>query len=476
MSKQKRLLHIFMGPIILMVTTLLLSDALSVPGAQATGTLLWMIYWWLTRPVHITVAGLLPVIVNALLGMVEMSTITAQYASSSIILIFGSGLICMPWASIGLDRRLALKTLSIIGPSLKSQITVWLFASILLSTVLPNTAVSALLIPIAVSMLKVAGYEDVKSAAPAVPILLAIVWGAAIGGIGTPLGGAMNLAAIDFIQTYTGEEFMYIDWITRILPYFIISAIGTWIFMLLMPNEVKRLNGTKEYFIESYKELGKMKKEEITCAILFIVAALGAFSRPFYEDILPALEPAYLFLIIGSLSFFLTIKDKKALLTWEYAEKNTMWGMMVMFGGGLALGKLINESGASARIAEIISSMSLDGGLTTIIIIVVFTRIVSELTNSTTGAAVTIPIVLSFASELGLNPIPFWFIAIMAYNAEFVLPISFRAIPVAYGLDANKMLKYGLPMTIINMVIVVVVGYALMQIWPYFSEIPYLFQ
>ncbi len=469
MSIRKRYLHILLGPIILFITTLLLSDILTVPGAQAAGILFWMIYWWMTRPVHIAITGMLPVIMNAILNIVPMIDLTSQYTSDSIILIFGSGLLTLPWAAIGLDRRLALKVLSLIGPSMKSQITVWLLASIVLSMAMPNVAVCALLTPIAISMLHAAGYEDVKTSIPAVPILLAICWGAGIGGAGSPLGGAMNLAAISYMEAFTGKEFMYIDWIVRMMPYFICAVLVLWVGMLLMPLKVKRLEGTREYFKTSYEALGPMKRDEIICACLFILASVGAFTRPLYAHIVPALAPAYLFLILGSISFFLTTAKKEALLSWEQAEKGTMWGMMILFGGGLALGQLINGSGASAKIAELICSVSLDGGLTTLIVFVVAARIISELTNSTTSAAIIIPIILGFTQELGLNPIPYWFIVVMGYNAEFILPISVRAIPVSYGLDASKMFKGGIVMTSINVVLVIIVGYILLHFWPTFS-------
>lgn len=151
-----------------------------------------------------------------------------------------------------------------------------------------------------------------------------------------------------------------------------------------------------------------------------------------------------------------------------------MWGMMILFAGGMAIGQLINGSGATEHIAEMVSSLSLDGGLTTIIIIVVFTRLVSEVTNGTTAAAVSIPIIFGFTEKLGLNPVPYWFIATMAYNAEFMLPLSVRAIPVAYGLDANKMLKSGIPMTVISMIVVIIFGYAAMKLWPMFGSLSYL--
>lgn len=474
MNTTRRLICILLGPTILMVSIFTLSGFLTRPGAEAVGVLLWMVFWWVTRPVHMTVTAFVPVLVNALLNTVPMASLTAQYASDSIILILGSSLLTLPWAATGLDRRVALKILSIIGPSMRSQITVWLFASMLVSSILPNVAVCALYTPIAVSMLAAAGIEDIEKSEHAVPILLAIGWGVGLGGVGTPLGGAMNIAAISFLEEYTGHEFMYVDWIVRIAPYFVLLAILSLIGMLLLYGKSSPLKGTKEYFVSSYSKLGPMKRDEKICAGLFLIALTGAFTRPLYADLLPGLAPAYIFLLFGSLSFVINAANKKPMLVWETAQQGVMWGMMLLFGGGLALGRLVNDSGAGAAIADIVADMSLDGGLMTIVVFTVFARVISELTNSTVASAVSIPIVIGFAVKMGLNPIPYWFITVMAYNSEYLLPISVRAIPVAYGLDANKMLKGGMPMTIASTILVIIFGYIVMQIWPGFGELPYL--
>lgn len=474
MNTKRRLLYLLTGPAIFVVMTLLLSKEFTVSGAQAIGLLLWMIFWWITRPVHMTVTALLPIAANALFNMIPMEAVTSQYFSDSIILIFGSCLLTIPWKATGLDRRVALKILSIVGPTMKSQITVWLLASIVLSTTLPNVAVCALLCPIAVAMLTAAGYDDIKTCAPAVPILLAIGWGVGLGGVGSPLGGAMNVAAISFIEDHTGQEFMYIDWIIRMAPFFIITTIIALIYMLMIGRKVEPINGTKEYFKKSYSELGPIKRDEKICAALFALSVAGVFARPLFADMFPALAPAYILFTLGFASFIITAANRGPILTWEAAQNETMWGMMLLFGGGLALGKMVNESGASAGIAHAISDMSLDGGLLTIIVIVFFACIISEATNSTVSAAVTVPIVLSFTVKLGLNAIPYWFITIMAYNAEFLLPVSVRAIPVSYGLDASQMLKRGIPIFFIRMVVVIIVGYVLMKFWPVFNDIPYL--
>ena len=106
MDTKKRLIYLIIGPVLFAIASVALKGALGGLGAMAIGTLLWMVFWWATQPVSLTVTAFLPVGINALFGMVEQSGVIAQYASGSIILIFGSCLLTIPWATTGLDRRL----------------------------------------------------------------------------------------------------------------------------------------------------------------------------------------------------------------------------------------------------------------------------------------------------------------------------------------------------------------------------------
>lgn len=359
---------------------------------------------------------------------------------------------------------------------MKSQITVWLLASMIFSSCLPNVAVCALFTPIAVAMIHAAGYEDIKKAAPAVPILLCIGWGAGLGGVGSPLGGAMNVAAISFFQELSGHEFMYVDWIVRILPFFILTAIVTLLLMFFFfTRKGEKLEGTKDYFEKAYAELGTMKRDEKICGTLFLLAMAGAFARPLFAKALPSLEPAYIFAILGALSFVITSADKKnPILTWEHAQQNMLWGMMLLFGGGLALGNIVNGSGAGAGIAKVITDMHLTSDLAIIVVFVLSAVLISELTNSTVSAAVTIPIILTLCTNLGLNPVPYWFITVMGYNAEFLLPVSVRAITVGSGLDASKQMRYGIPFVIVRALLAIIVGYIFLKFWPMFGQLSYM--
>ena len=136
----------------------------------------------------------------------------------------------------------------------------WTVVTTALSTVLPNIVVVSLLCPIAVAMIRAAGFDDIKTSEPGQIILLAIAYAVSVGGMGTPMGGAMNVTAISALQDYFGIEFMYVDWIKRVIPFLIILTILGCVMVMFMPMKIKRLEGTKEFFREQYAALGPMKK------------------------------------------------------------------------------------------------------------------------------------------------------------------------------------------------------------------------
>ena len=207
-----------------------------------------------------------------------------------------------------------------------------------------------------------------------------------------------------------------------------------------------------------YAQLGTIRLGEKISMVLFVAATLLAFIRPLYAGWLPALKPAYVCLIMG-------------LLTWEFAEKGVMWGMLFLFAGGLALGSLVTETGAALKMAEAITLLPLTGGLETVFAFTLFSTVLTEISSNTAAAAIAVPVVQSIAQALGLNPIPYLFVAIVAFNSAYVLPVSIRAIPVSYGLDPAELFKNGLLLSLCSVLLITVVGYLFIRYWPLFSTV-----
>lgn len=470
---KKRLINLFVGPLLLVLSFFLLPESVFPEAAAraAVGTVMWMAYWWITAPIDFAVTAFLPIAVNAVFPMAEMKDVIANYASETILLLLGASILTVSWEKTGLDKRIAAKCLSLIGSNLRRQIVFWFLISAVLSAFLPNAVVCATMIPIAFSMLKYVGEDDVKNSKKGSMILLTVVYGAGVGGLATPLGGAMNLITVDYIQKLTGEEYMYTSWVVHFLPVMLVLLVSNVLFLSLQFKKDESLGVNREYFKNEYKKLPKISKEELFSFLLFVVAALASFTRQLYQDLLPGLKPAYVFITCAIVSFLITGKDGSRLMVWKHVQKKIVWELIYIFAGGLAAGTLINESKAAEALGAVVSKTSLDGGFVTVLVIVALTVVLSDVTSNTATAAVAMPIVISIIQGIGKDPIPYIYIASIGVNLSYVLPTSIRAIPVGYGLEPKFMFKQGLPLTVIVIILMSVLSFLLLSYWPAFSVV-----
>lgn len=469
--KKRRSLNTLSGPLLFAVVFGILDIFIPPSQAAAIAAIFWMGLWWVLRPVNIAVTALLPIPLNAFFDMVPMDGIISKYFSEIVVLLVGSDLISLVWEKTKLDKRLAIKSLCGIGTSVREQICVWLIASTVLSIFLPNVVVVMILLPVAVSMLKFLGQEQITHNPVATPILLAIVWGAGFGGFGSPLGSSSNLVAISYLERLTGREFMYVDWIMRFVPLLLVIMLFILAFLLRLPMPVARLEGGKEYFRRVYARLGPMKRGEKLGLWLFILATVLAFVRPLYVEYLPLMKPAYVFFSFGMLTFVLRNETGQLLLSWKEAEKGVMWGMIFLFSGGLALGKLITDTGAAAQIAKVITLLPLSGGWETMFSLTLFATFLTEISSNTAAASISIPVVQSITEQLGLNPIPYILTSIVAVNCAFILPVSTRAVGVTYGLSPDDLMRHGARLSVMCMLLVSLLGYVCMKLWPLYQHL-----
>lgn len=468
---KKRTINLILGPVLFLAFSFLLPETVftSFASRAAIGTVAWMAYWWITGPVDYAVTGFLPIVVNAFFQLTDMSAVISNYASETILLLLGASIITVSWEETGLDKRIAARFLGFIGESLRNQIVFWFILAAALSSVLPNAVVCATLTPIAVAMLRYVGEGDIEDSRVGKKLLLTIAYAAGLGGIASPLGGAMNLVTVDYIQQLTGEEYIYMHWVIRFLPIVIVLLVTNIIFMLRDVKKEETLGGSREYFQRAYKELAPMSFEEKCSFALFAIATVLAFTRQFYQDLLPGLKPAYAFITCAVIAFLIVNKNGDRVMKWKSAQTKIIWDLLYIFAGGLAVGTLISNTGAAQNIGDAVAAMGLTGGLMTVFVIITVTLLMSDVTSNTATAAVAIPIVISIVQGIGLNPIPWIYIASIGVNLSYMLPTSIRAIPVGYGLPPKYMLKEGWKMTILVIISMTAVAYLLLKFWPAFS-------
>lgn len=471
MSNKSKFIHLIIGPALFMLSLMALPSSIfeTTESRAAIGTVLWMAYWWVMRPVDYAITAFLPMAVNAILPMTEMAPVIANYASETVLLLFGASIITVSWEETGLDRRIASVFLRVIGDNVRNQLVFWFLLSVVLSAVLPNSVVCATITPIAVAMLKYVGQGDIENSKVGSLLLLTIAYAVGVGGLATPLGGAMNLVTVDYIQQLTGEEYMYVDWIVRFLPIMAVLIISNILFLLVGTKRKDSLGGSREFFEQEYKKMPKMTSVEWISLILFLVAMMLSFTRQFYKDLLPGLKPAYSFIICGMLCFLINKKDGKRLMIWRSVQGKIIWEMMFIFAGGMAVGTLITGAGAAKAIGEFVAHSGVGGGILAICIFIAVPMFMANVTSNTGAASVVVPIVISIASGLGQNPIPYIYASAIGVNLAYMIPTSIRAIPVGYGISAQYMLKVGWKITLMTLVLMTVSSYLLMKYWLAFS-------
>jgi sodium-dependent dicarboxylate transporter 2/3/5 len=466
-------LHLIAGPL----AFVLLLGSPGLPMTYAVrcgfGLLLWTAWWWITRPVHLAVTGLLPLVIVALTNFVPVTEVLPSYADELVVLLLGANILSVAWQRWGLDRRIALASLIGVGTSAVRQIIVWFLVSAALSAFLPRSVVAATMVPIVIAMMRYIGITDLWNSRLGTSLVLAVAWGASSGGFLTPLGGAPNLLAMKLVESnITHHEFLFVTWAARLLPLSIavIGAILLYV-RFAFRSEITEAPGSRDYFNHELRALGSMTPEEKWGSILFGLATILAFTRQLYAESLPGMSPAFTFLAFG-LSTFLVRVSGRQLLSWEYAQKEIMWGLLCVFAGGSALGAIMTKSGTAQYLADLIRPFLSESDVAAIILVTALTLAIAQIVSNVATVAITVPIVISVFTTAGKNPIPYVYVVVAAGHCGFMLPSSAgsSAIAAGYGVNLKTMFVEGFRAALVCLVVIAGLSYLLMLFWPPFGQ------
>jgi solute carrier family 13 (sodium-dependent dicarboxylate transporter), member 2/3/5 len=467
-----RTFHLVGGPLAFLLLLVVPGGTLAYPVRGSLGLLVWMSWWWIGEPVNLAVTGFLPLVVLAIFNFLPVARVLPSYSEELIFLLLGANILSTVWTRWGLDRRIALVSLIGVGTSTRRQILVWFVIATVLSAFLPNTVVAAAMIPIVLAMLRFIGIDDIGKSAFGSALVIAIAWGTSVGGFWTPLGGAPNLLTIKLLQqTVIDHEFLFMTWVTRLLPLTLVIAAASFAFMnAAFKPELEHVKGTREYFARELQSLGTMTAPEKWGLFFFLGSTVLAFTRQFYASLLPGLNPAYVFLTSAVLCFAIR-HNGEPLLTWEFAQKHMAWGLFYLFAGGAALGEILSQTGTAKLVADLLIPFAGGGGLRAVLVFSLMTMAVTQITSNTAAVGIMVPITISTFQGLGTNPIPFVYIVAVAGNCGLMLPSSAGgpAVAAGYGVNLKMMFSRGLWMAVLLWAVVALVGYALATYWPGFG-------
>jgi len=470
---------LILGPVLAIL--MLLSDApdgLSDAGWSTAAIAVLMAVWWATEAIPIAATALLPLACFPLLGAVNMADAAAPYANKVIYLFLGGFVVAFAMQRWNLHRRIALNILQHAGGSGRLLVGGFLLTSALISMWVMNTSTAMMLTPVAVSVITVihASIRDLDSQAREdfqYALLLAVAYGATIGGLTTLVGTLPTAMLAAFMLSSYGTEINFADWMMVGVPLAILLLPLCWFVLTRWVFDVSfKTSGEGKAELKKLRdELGEISRPEIRIAVVAAIMIVAWVGRPFWIQFpgLVGLDDTGI-AIVGAIAMFVIPsgdKDDPVLLRWQYAEQ-LPWGVILLFGGGLSLAAAFINTGLAAWIGIMLQAIGTLPVLAVVAAIAAVIIFLTELTSNTATVATFLPIAGAVAIELGLDPIVLAVPVTLAASCAFMLPVATPPNAIVFGsglLTIPKMMRAGL---VINIVGIAIVTFAAMVLAPHF--------
>ncbi|EDZ64824.1 sodium/sulphate symporter [beta proteobacterium KB13] len=451
-----------------LVTFLILtfSNTLTSINSEAWTVLsimLLMIAWWFFEVIPIYVTALLPLILLPLLTNQSFQEVSAPYASPSIFLFLGGFMLAIAIEISGLHKRFAYLMILKFGRSMFSILACFMLVSYFTSMWIINTATALMLLPIALQVCKELKVESTQFE---ILLLLSIAYSASIGGMSTIIGTAPNVFFVGFMHENFDIQISFLEWMKFALPISaIILFVSFFIFFFLIKKN-KNIDQTNWQSI-SLEKLPTMSSDEVKVLLVFIVTVSAWVFRGhlnqfnFLSNLTDsgiAITSAFLFFLIPSSN------KKNDLLQWKHM-KQLPWGLLLLFGGGLALAKAIMVSGLGDWLGAQLSFLNNFSVLYIIFVLIFATVFLTEVLSNTALTISFLPIIGVIAVDMGLPVSIIGMAVVMAASCAFMLPIATPPNAVIFSTEKIKvmdMVKVGFIMNILTIFIITSIFYIMM--------------
>jgi sodium-dependent dicarboxylate transporter 2/3/5 len=475
---QKRL-GLVIGPLLFLFILLLTPfEGLSEQGHAVLATTIWIAVWWVTEALPIAATALLPIVLFPLSGGMNLASTTASFGHKYVFLYLGGFLIAIGIEKWNLHRRIALTIIAFIGSDIRKIILGFMIATAFLSMWISNTATSVMMLPIGLAIIKQLkdnpDTDEDENLIFGKALMLGIAYSASIGGIATLIGTPPNLVLAGIIESTYGYEITFLEWFQFGLPVALLLLIFCWYYLTRIAYKFKQVDfpgGLKE--IQRLKSnLGIISKEERRVGFVFILAALCWISRSFIlQPLFPGIDDTIIAILFGITLFIIPSKNnKEPLLNWK-DTLNLPWGIILLFGGGMALAKSFDESGLALWLGNLMTEF---GGFPFFILLLLLITAVNFLTEITSNLATTamlLPVLAPLALEVEVHPFGLMVGAAVAASCAYMLPVATPPNAVVFGsgyLRIPDMVSKGIVLNLFSILVISIMVYFLL---PFLWEI-----
>jgi sodium-dependent dicarboxylate transporter 2/3/5 len=464
-------------------------------GRATLAMLAWMALWWMTEAVEIEVTALLPIAAFPLFGIAPLAQAAAPYASDVIFLFLGGFVLGAAIQRWGLDRRIALATLRLVGPRPERMVGGVMLATAAVSMWVSNTATAAMMLPVALSLIDLAlrqrtgkglaeaggvPDEDVALRNFALALLLGVAWAASIGGMSTIIGSPPNGILVRFVEQTYGREISFALWLAVGLPTGLLMLPAAWLLLTraVYPVRGAAIEGWRELIEAQYRALGPLGAGERATLAVFVAAVILWVTRPFAAGLSVGGVAPFAGLtdsgiaIAAAIALFLFPADRARglrAMDWKSAQR-LPWGVLILFGGGLSLATAIEANGVAAWLGALAGRSAGWPGWAIVLALVGFSVFLSEFTSNTAQVATMLPIVGAMSPALGVEPQMLLVACTLAASCAFMMPVGTPPNAIVFGagiLTIPQMMRAGFWLNVVA--IFVITSLALAVIGPLFA-------
>ncbi|MEQ3553736.1 SLC13 family permease [Pseudonocardia nematodicida] len=468
-----------------------------------------MATWWVTEAIPLSATALLPLVLFPAFGVVPVADVGARYGDPIVFLFLGGFLIAIAMQKWHLHRRIALLTLRAVGTTPTRIVLGMMIATAFLSMWVSNTATTLMMLPIALSVLalvaeRAGGAEDeVKRGAPlsetiknpsvqmfGVGLVLSVAWASSIGGLGTLLGSPPNAIVAGYVQDELDREISFLGWMQLGVPIVIVFTGIAWFLItrFLFRTDLTEIPGGREMIDEQLREMGPASRAEKRVLAVFAGAAF-LWIAPGLLTEFDAIDTALPWLgefndtaiaILAGIVLFLmpasttppgeaaeaegAPRRYRMLLVWDDAQKGLPWGVLLLFGGGLALAGAVSASGLDEFIGTSVAGLGVLPILLLVGAIVAIVLLLTEVTSNTATAATFIPVLGGVAIGIGADSMTLLIPAALAATCAFMLPVGTPPNAIVFGsgvVTIGQMARGGVWLNIVGVLLITLFAFLL---------------
>lgn len=409
--------------------------------------------WWVTEPIPIPATSIIPFGAFPMTGVLTHKEVASAYGHTLILLLMGGFILSMAMERSGAHKRLALGMVRAVGGRGGPRLVLgFMIASAALSMWISNTATTLMLLPVALAVI-----DQVNNKKMAIPLLLGIAYAASIGGVGTPVGTPPNVLFMTIYEERTGQEIPFLEWMQIGIPVVLVMLPLVWLWL------TRSLKGSREKLV--LPESGPWRPEEIRVLAVFAFTALAWVTRaaPFggWSGLLgiKGVGDSTVALLAVVVMFLIPDGKGSRLLDWPTATR-IPWGLLLLFGGGIAVARAFGASGLSEALGSTLSGLSSWPTVAMIAVLALSVTFLTEITSNTATTALLMPVLAEAGIAAGIDPALLMVPAALSASCAFMLPVATAPNAIMFGtgkFTTSTMAREGFALNLIGTVVITVV-------------------